>query len=252
MKTNMSTLERLLSTMSWEGKLVVKAYRNGGKGMENVLTTEAFNILEFLPRKTFWTPIVNALHMENDSTRRTFLKELDSLTFSILPDNYYLKEPVTSHARSMPVQPDGILETDSLYILLEVKPIKPGPFQRYQMTKEYYLVVREAKRLGKTPLLLFVTGKEPPYTVKQYGKANPVPFIQESISHIYSQTKSNTLTLDELINQVEDVVTWVTWNEINQAVKLAGDTYENVDQDTYSAVSRLYEEFQAIIKRHTK
>jgi len=41
-----TAITRMLSDISWEGKLVTKKYRDGGRQKENVLTTEVFHALQ--------------------------------------------------------------------------------------------------------------------------------------------------------------------------------------------------------------
>lgn len=47
-----SVIGRLLEELSWVGS-TIKAYRHGGRGYENVLTAEALQALDFLPRGQF-------------------------------------------------------------------------------------------------------------------------------------------------------------------------------------------------------
>ena len=46
-----SAIDRLLDELSWEGN--ARKYRGGGRGLENVLTAEVFQALDFLPRDAF-------------------------------------------------------------------------------------------------------------------------------------------------------------------------------------------------------
>jgi hypothetical protein len=49
---NASVIGRLLEAISWEGRNV-RAYRQGGRGVENVLTAEVLLPLSYLPRDAF-------------------------------------------------------------------------------------------------------------------------------------------------------------------------------------------------------
>ena len=46
-----SAIRQLLDEISWEGN--ASEYRHGGLGLENVLTAEVFQALNFLPREQF-------------------------------------------------------------------------------------------------------------------------------------------------------------------------------------------------------
>ena len=50
--TNRSIIGSLLSEISWEASKTTR-YRDGGQGLENVLTTEVLQVLYFLPRQHF-------------------------------------------------------------------------------------------------------------------------------------------------------------------------------------------------------
>ena len=56
---NTSTLGRLLEELSWLGT-TIRNYRNGGRGYENVLTAEALQGLDFLPRSTLLGSVLSA------------------------------------------------------------------------------------------------------------------------------------------------------------------------------------------------
>ena len=58
---NVSVIGRLLEEISWEGSRV-KQYREGGRGMENVLTAEVLLPLTYLPRAPFLAPVLRSAH----------------------------------------------------------------------------------------------------------------------------------------------------------------------------------------------
>ena len=57
---NDSPVGRLLEEISWEGN--ARPYRHGGRGRENVLTTEVFALLDWLPRQAFLGAVLAAAH----------------------------------------------------------------------------------------------------------------------------------------------------------------------------------------------
>lgn len=58
---NVSVIGRLLEEISWEGSRV-KQYREGGRGLENVLTAEVLLPLTYLPRGPFLAPVLRSAH----------------------------------------------------------------------------------------------------------------------------------------------------------------------------------------------
>ena len=56
-----SALGRLLAEISWEGESV-RRYRDGGIGLENVLTAEVLLALDFLPRTAFLDNLLKSAH----------------------------------------------------------------------------------------------------------------------------------------------------------------------------------------------
>ena len=59
---NTSPMGRLLEELSWEGN--ARKYRGGGRGLENVLVTEVFSLLDQLPRSTFLGAVLTSRHTE--------------------------------------------------------------------------------------------------------------------------------------------------------------------------------------------
>lgn len=55
----------ILSDISWGDRLVSKKYRNGGQGLEIVLTTEALQALQYLPRHPFLHTVLSTLKSDN-------------------------------------------------------------------------------------------------------------------------------------------------------------------------------------------
>ncbi|MEV6413229.1 hypothetical protein [Kribbella sp. NPDC051718] len=81
---NTSMLGRLLEEISWEGRLV-RGYRNGGRGRENVLTAEVLGPLSYLPRSTFLAAVFRAAHGA-DETRELIAREAEEARITLLPD----------------------------------------------------------------------------------------------------------------------------------------------------------------------
>lgn len=95
---NRSIIGSLLSKISWEGSKVTR-YRNGGQGLENVLTTEVFQILYFLPRTFFLGEIIKNLHTNNKKAVNDLYETIEDSDFDLFPGNYYLINAPINHQK---------------------------------------------------------------------------------------------------------------------------------------------------------
>ena len=132
---NASVVGRLLEELSWVG-VTIRNYRNGGRGYENVLTAEALQALDFLPRASFLGAVLGAAHGA-DLARAKLISEIEEATFTLLPGNRALIPSGDRHQTQMPVQPDGIMESLNTYTILEAKRIRSSSFQPEQLAREY-------------------------------------------------------------------------------------------------------------------
>ena len=106
-----SFVGRLLEEVSWQG-IQVKGYRGGGLGLENVLTIEVFQALDFLPRTSFFGEVISSAH---GSPRICSLlrEEAETAEFLPLPGDVWLE---AENIRRVNVQPDLIVRTESVVL----------------------------------------------------------------------------------------------------------------------------------------
>lgn len=78
-----SHIRQLLDEISWEGN--ARKYRDGGIGLENVVTTEVFQALDLLPRQPFLAPVLRGLQGGSPGQSSTMAEEAEALTVSTLP-----------------------------------------------------------------------------------------------------------------------------------------------------------------------
>ena len=160
---NMSALGRLLEEISWEGARV-RGYRQGGRGLENVLTTEVFMLLDFLPRDRFFAPIIRAASGA-EATLDRIASEADSANIQLLPGD------VTLMPAGINVQPDATITTTTCSVLVEAKRIKASAFQPEQLAREYLALLQEVTK--RTPLLLLVLGSAATSDGQRSGSDEP-------------------------------------------------------------------------------
>ena len=118
---NDSPVGRLLEEISWEGN--ARPYRHGGRGRENVLTTEVFALLDWLPRQAFLGAVLAAAHGA-DQVRSEAAAEVEAMTVSVLPGDVH---GVRTDGAPTPwsVQPDVRLESWRATVWVEAKRIRP-------------------------------------------------------------------------------------------------------------------------------
>jgi len=245
---NRSIIGSLLSEVSWEGSKVTR-YRDGGRGLENVLTTEVFQILYFLPRTFFLGEIIRNLHTKNNETLERLIETIEESDFNLFPGNYYLIDEPISHQKGISVQPDALLITESVYSLIEVKRIKRGSFQKEQLAREFYLVTREAK--GKIPLLILILPSKPPISVSGEGRVDPVEYIKQTLPKVFSESDSHQHSLEELIYMVDNHIAWITWDEIFDIINKQNINYQAQKRSDKLSIIRLCEAILEAIRRHT-
>ena len=235
-KSRLSVIGSLLSELSWEG-LSIKKYRDGGQGLENVLSAEVLQILDFLPREEFLGEIIKHLHINNKNLTDVLFKEIEDASMNLFPENYYLKAKPKSHQTGISVQPDGIVETNSIYGLLELKRIRSSSFQPLQLAREFYLVTREAKE--KIPIMILVIAKEPPVPVRTIGRVGLVSYIQKTLPEVYSSADSHHLSLIQLQDMVEDHISWITWSEIRTIISNLKEKHQSNNTSIDASITRL-------------
>jgi hypothetical protein len=153
----------------YEGKpsSSIRAYRDGGRGFENVLTAEVLTALDFLPREAFLRAVVRAAHGA-DAARMMFLAEVEQAEVILLPEEMKLRPSGPTYQAQLVVQPDDIMMSTGCYVLPEAKRIRRSSFQAEQIAREYVALMAAAE--GKSPLLSLILGSPPPVTVKGHGR----------------------------------------------------------------------------------
>jgi hypothetical protein len=220
---NWSALQGLLREISWEGK-TVKWYRLGGQGMENVLTAEALQALDFLPRTMFLGRVIAAAHGA-DQARQRVIDEIESARVDLLPGPQFLARRGPG-VDELVVQPDALLTSLHCYVLVEAKRIRRSSFQTEQLAREYALVTRKSKEHGAdTPLLLLVFGEMPPVHIEKAARVPPEDSIRQHLASVRARCQPDGLDLDAMLERVGSVLAWVTWSEVRTAVEASAAAF---------------------------
>lgn len=228
-----SAIRRLLDELSWEGN--AKKYRGGGAGKENVLTTEVFQALDFLPRTHFLGPVLAEANAGNTQQYSPPL-DIEDVVFDILPGDI--------SAGSLRVQPDVVLSSPSHFILVEAKAPHGGSFQLEQLGRE--LLLAGAHAAGRQATLLLVLGSPPPVPVKGRGRLS----VDEAIGVGLSLVASRGDHRDSVLPTTATVA-WTTWALIGEQVERGIESYRADDPSTHRAVMRLAHSLLDAVQVHS-
>jgi len=234
----------LLEEISWEGN--ARRYREGGRGFENVLTAEVFQALDFLPRGEFFGRLVASVVGAPDAVKKLSV-EAEQLAFSLLPGDISLAESPAA-ASQLCVQPDGVIESPSVYCLLEAKRIKRGAFQPEQLAREYLAVVQEAGQ--RSPLLLLVLPGPPPVAVTGHGRLDLHNAIAKCLKPVLARCEHEFPAAEELLRNVGSVVAYTTWPVVEQSIKAGLQASSFTNPSVEASVTRIANSALAAIKWH--
>lgn len=230
-------LGRLLEEISWDGH--ARVYRQGGRGRENVLTAEALQVLNALPRDQFLGGVIDALHDGDRETKDLLRTEIEDAVLELLPGDIGL------------VQPDGLLESKSVYALIEAKRLRASSFQAHQLARELVTVCTEGRRLGKRPMLFLVLAEPPPVLVQRQGRKSLRNAIEPQLAAAVKRLPDCALTTDELVAAIDSVVSWVTWREVRGEFARGAEAYASTSSSD-RAVRRLVGVLETALHWHDK
>lgn len=226
-----SIVGKLLEEISWEK---ARDYRAGGQGRENVLTAEVLVGLDFLPRTEFLGAVVRAAHGA-DEARNMLAAEVEGVLMHFLPGDF----STGSGGRNtkLVVQPDAVFETPSTYTLVEAKRIKYGSFQPEQLAREYITLVSKA---GSATPILFLLGVAPPVRVKGNGQLELADAVGKFLGPVLGRVGDPRLPSEtELMARLPEVFCWISWPELDEAVRGAAATYSAGHHSGDASVQRI-------------
>lgn len=226
-----SIVGKLLEEISWEK---ARDYRAGGQGRENVLTAEVLVGLDFLPRTDFLGAVVRSAHGADDS-RLVLAAESEDVRMHFLPGDIRLG----SGARNtqVVVQPDAIFETPNSYTLVEAKRIRYGAFQPEQLAREYVALMSNA---GSANPILLLLGVAPPVRVKGAGHLEIAETVGRFLGPVLGRVGGEALPSEsELMERIPEVFCWISWQELDECVSRAANTYAVAHPSGEAAVRRI-------------
>ena len=216
-----SAVRRLLDELSWEGN--ARRYRDGGPGLENVVTTEVFQALDFLPRQAFLGRVLAGASGAPMVQAQT---NIEQAVVDLLPGD------LTHPDLDIRAQPDVRIDSPAAFVFVEAKRLRQSSFQAEQLAKELILTAEHAR--DRHPVLLLVLGAPPPIRVQGHGTLSIEDAVRVGQERISARHGREVAT-----QNLMDTVAWTTWAEIGAQVEAALQTYDNPDQSTYNAVARV-------------
>ncbi len=216
-----SAVRRLLDELTWEGN--ARKYRGGGLGLENVLTTEVFQALDFLPRDAFLGAVLRAA-TGADAARALVAAEVEQAVVDLLPGD--LVEPDLS----LRVQPDAVISSPGTYVFVEAKRIGTSSFSVEQVARE--MLVTAHHGAGRQLLLLLVLGTRSPLRVKGHGALPVAEALRLGTDSISARLERDIVALDAASS-----VAYLTWSEIVAQVERAAADYPATDDVAGQTVS---------------
>jgi hypothetical protein len=207
-----SPLGRLLMQISWE-YAVNAPYREGGRGMENVLSAEIVQALDALPREYFLGELLRRCDGGAVETRAQLTSECEQAELLLLPGSSYLRPSLQSHSASVGVNPDVLIQSPGVYAFVEVKRARPpASFQAEQLSREYATVCRDTG--ARRPLLLLLIPHKPPVPVQGQGRKGIREAIVDNLPVVLEKFEGTERDLEWFCQRIEDTVAWITWAEM--------------------------------------
>lgn len=232
---------RLLMEVSWGD---ATQFHNGGRGHENVLTAEVFQSLDFLPRVEFLGAVLNTTQGAA-ATVQALIREAAHAEITLLPGDIYL-----SRQSDLRVQPDAIIESASVYCLVETKRMRGGAFQTEQLAREYLAVLQEAERKGLAPLLLLVLGEAPPVRLRKGGRMDIATAISNCLHAVRARCEHTFAELESLNGDVGNVIGFTTWSAVEHAMRSALLEIDPADHMVNQVITRLAENALTALEWH--
>ncbi len=225
-----SILGRLLEELSWTGKQIV-SYRGGGRGLENVLSTEVLQALYFLPRSGFLGAVIRAFHEGCAATRAAFASEAEQAEFLVLPGGgMYLQ---ADNIPKVEVQPDAVITTPNVYCLVEAKRIRSSSFQPRQLAREFLMAHHFAG--DRRPMLALLLSGPPPVRVQGRGRLSIRDAIIGALPHVFCVGTD----FSAWESRIEDTVCWLTWAELAEQIRQVQSALKFADPTIEAAIRRI-------------
>jgi len=184
-----------------------------------------------------------------DSARKKLMEEVEEATVEMFPADINLRPSGLIHQKMCPVQPDGLIESPSIFCLIEAKRIRRSSFQKKQLARELVASVICAKE--RIPLLALILGENPPVPVAKHGRlsiANAVDLYLTEV--VMNEAENLTKSYDEIRSMVNKHICWITWEELCTCIQKQMNTFNNDSRSVINTAERMVDRLTRIIEWH--
>lgn len=115
-------------------------------------------------------------------------------------------------------------QSSSTFVLVEAKRVQANSFQPEQLAREY--VATMVHPGTRTPLILLL-GLEPPVLVR--GRMSLKQAIASELESVLLRANNEPLSTDRMIEQIPDVVCWLTWAELSAVIGSQATRFSTAD-----------------------
>lgn len=238
-----SIVGRLLEEISWER---ATSYREGGRGRENVLSAEVLLALNFLPREHFLGAVLRSAHGAQEA-RTLLVAEIEDASMDFLPGDLALSRGIAASSKRH-IQPDALLTSPGVFMLVEAKRIRTSAFQLHQLAREYVAVMANAD--DRIPVI-FLLGVKPPFSVRGNGKMSIEAAVASQLESVLAETNNDQLNLQDLLSRVHEVFCWISWPEIDSIISQQTASFTSGDASVHRSIRRLAGSINAAIVWHS-
>jgi len=233
-----SAISRLLEELSWGGKQGADRLRGGGRYLENVLTAEVLQALDFLPRTAFLAQVFRAASGA-DRAREVHAAAAEDATVTVLPGPMACAALDPASRTGIEIQPDAIVASPTTYALVEAKHNVTGTFGPHQLARELAHTLLIAP--PRVPLLLLILHRPPPIRVQTRGVLCVTEAVSLSIDDVLSvlHAEGHTLSRDEVLDRAPASVAWTTWSTLRDSLGEAVEAFGDGDASIDTAIGRI-------------
>src|SRR5690606_4084447 len=102
----------------------------------------------------------------------------------------------------------------------------------------------------RTPLLFLLLGSPPLVRVTKHGRKSVAEAISLYLHSVLSRMEGHSIDPDDALSRIEEVVCWITWNEISQIVESQLEAFDCSDSSLRACIARLARSVTEAIARH--
>ena len=152
--------------------------------------------------------------------------DIERVTVDLLPGD------LTHPDLELRAQPDVHMDSSETFVFVEAKRLRRWSFQADQLAKELILAAEHGG--DRHAVLLLILSAPPPIRVQGHGALS----IEDAVL-LGQQLISARHRRHVGVPQASDAVAWTTWADIGATVAEAAQNYNNPDESTFNAVTRL-------------